>query len=82
MATINPYLGVSKKPGYKKDQVNEFNRTHMRRYGLNLNKRKERALINWLENNKPYQTAIKRLIREEIAREKEKLKAEKRANHT
>ena len=70
MATINPYLGVSKKPGYKKKQVNEFNRTHMRRYGININKKKERSLINWLENNKPYQTAIKRLIREEIAREK------------
>ena len=78
MVTLNPYLGVSKKPGYKKKQVNEFNRTHMRRYGINLNKRTERALINWLEANKPYQTSIKRLIKEEIAREKLRSKSEKK----
>ena len=72
MVTINPYLGVSKKPGYKKRQVNEFNCTHMRRYGININKKTERAIIKWLEDNKPYQTAIKRLIREQIAREKGK----------
>ena len=78
MVTINPYLGVTKKPGYKKKQVNEFNRVHMRRYGININKKKEKALIKWLEDNKPYQTAIKRLIREQIAREKEERKKEKR----
>lgn len=72
MVTINPYLGVSKKQGYKKNQVNEFNRVHMRRYGININKKTEKALIKWLEANKPYQTAIKRLIREQIAREKAK----------
>ena len=71
MVTINPYLGVSKKPGYKKKQVNEFNRTHMRRYGININKRTEKKIIKWLEENKPYQTAIKRLILEQINREKE-----------
>ena len=70
MVTINPYLGVSKRPGYKKDQVNEFNKTHMRRYCLNMNKKTEKQLIQWLEENKPYQTAIKRLIREQMAREK------------
>ena len=70
MVTINPYLGVSKKEGYKKRQVNEFNRTHMRRYGININKKTERSIVKWLEENKPYQTAIKRLIREQIAREK------------
>ena len=42
----------------------------MHRYHLNVNVRRERAIIKWLEDNKPYQTAIKRLIREEIAREK------------
>ena len=70
MVTINPYLGVTKQEGYKKRQVNEFNRTHMRRFSLNFNKRTERSLIKWLEENKPYQTAIKRLIREQIARDK------------
>ena len=70
MVTIHPYLGVSKKEGYKKRQVNEYNRTHMKQYNLHMNKRKERALIKWLEDNRPYQTAIKRLIREQIAREK------------
>ena len=70
MVTINPYLGVSKVKGYKKRQVNEFNRTHMRRYGINMNKKTDRALIKWLEENKPYQSAIKRLIREQIKREK------------
>ena len=69
MVTINPYLGVSKRPGYKKEQVNEFNRTHMRRFSLNMNKETEKNLILWLEENKPYQTAIKRLIREQIDRE-------------
>ena len=44
----------------------------MRRYGLNVNKRKEKAIIKWLEENKPYQTAIKRLIKEEIKRERKK----------
>lgn len=74
MVTINPYLGVSKKPGYKKKQVNDYNKIHMRRFGLNMNKKKERALIKWLEENKPYQTAIKKLIREQIKREKEQKK--------
>lgn len=77
MVTINPNLGISKLKGYKKRQVNEFNKTHMRRYGLHLNKKKDRALIKWLETNKPYQTAIKRLIREEIEREKKEKKNRK-----
>ena len=76
MVTINPYLGVSKKPGYNKRKANEYNKKHMRRYGLNFNIRKERALINWLEENSPYQTAIKRLIRKEIIRESRRKKKE------
>ena len=70
MATIRPYLGVSKIEGYNKRRVNAYNRTHMRRYSLNVNKKKERAIIRWLEENKPYQNAIKRLICEEIKRKK------------
>lgn len=74
MVTINPYLGVSKEPGYKKKQVNEFNKLHMRRYGININKKTEKHLIKWLEENKPYQTAIKQLIQDQIDREKKEKK--------
>ena len=70
MVTINPYLGVTKQEGYNKRKANEVNRIHMRRFSLNFNKRTERSLIKWMDENKPYQTAIKRLIREQIAREK------------
>ena len=78
MVTINPFYGVSKKEGYNKKRVNEYNRVHQRRYGLNLHKKYDRVLIKWLEENKPYQETIKRLIREEIIRERKerrKLKA-------
>ena len=75
MVTINPYLGVSKTEGYDKDRVNAYNRVHQKRYGLHLHKKYDRALIKWLEENRPYQSAIKRLMREQIKREKlERLK--------
>ena len=70
MATLHPYLGVSKEEGYNTRKANEFNRTKMRRYGLHINKKTEKDIIDWLEKNKPYQTAIKGLIRKQIAKEK------------
>lgn len=70
MVTINPYLGVSKKPGYKKKQVNAYNSVNMKQYHLNINRYTEKELLKWMEANRPYQAALKRLIREEIAREK------------
>lgn len=70
MATLHPYFGLSKKKGYRKTQANEYNATHMRRYGINVNKKREKKIIKWLEANKPYQSAIKRLILEQIEREK------------
>ncbi len=70
MATLHPYLGVSKKKGYATKAVNKCNKENQRRYALNLHKKNDRALIKWLESNKPYQTTLKKLIREEMAREK------------
>lgn len=70
MVTINPYLGYSKVEGYYKKKANEYNKKRMHRIHINVNVRKERSIMKWLEDNKPYQTAIKRLIKEEIAREK------------
>ena len=70
MATLHPYLGVSKEEGYNTRKSNEFSRTKTRRYGLHINRKTEKDIIAWLEENKPYQTAIKRLIKEQIAKEK------------
>lgn len=53
---------------------NAYERKHKKSYRLTVNKKYEREIIKWLEANRPYQTAIKRLIREEIAREKERKK--------
>lgn len=69
--SLHPYMGVSKVPGYNTRKVNRCNTENQRRYGLHLHKKKDRALIKWMEANKPYQTTIKRLIKEEMAREKE-----------
>lgn len=66
MVTINPYLGVSKQKGYKVRMDMEYNRTHIRRYAISLNKRTDKEIIRWLEKHKPYQTAIKNLILEQI----------------
>lgn len=74
MVTINPYLGYSKVKGYKKRKANEYNSKRMKRYGINVNIKRERSIVRWLEENKPYQTAIKRLIREEITKEKKEKK--------
>ncbi len=69
-ASIHPYWGVSKEKGYAKKKSNRCNSENQRRYGLHLHKKKDRALIKWMESHKPYQATIKRLIREEMAREK------------
>ena len=53
---------------------NRYEKKHKKSYRLTVNKVYERGIIKWLEANRPYQTAIKRLIREEIAREKERKK--------
>ena len=74
MVTINPYLGVTKHKGYKTRQVNAYKKEHVRQIPLHLNKKYDRDVIKWLDENKPYQTAIKSLIREKIKQEK----AEKR----
>lgn len=72
MATLHPYLGVSKEKGYNTRISNEFSKTKTRRYGLHINKKTEKDIIKWLEDNKPYQTAIKRLIKDQIERERKK----------
>ena len=69
MVTINPYLGVSKQEGYKTRKKMEYNKLHTRRFVMNLNKRTDRQIIRWLEKHKPYQTAIKNLILEQIKNE-------------
>ena len=79
MATINPYMGVSKIKGYATRAVNKCNKNNQRRYGLHLHKKHDRALIKWLEEHKPYQTTIKRLIKEEMQREKAERKKQNSA---
>lgn len=70
MATLHPYLGVMKQEGHNTRRMNNYNRTKMQRYGLNVNKKTEKDIIKWLESNRPYATALKKLIREQIAKEK------------
>ncbi len=70
MATINPYLGSTKRANYYMDKANEYNKKHMFRVSLNFNSETEKSLVRWLENNRPLQTSIKRLIKEEIKRER------------
>ena len=77
MVTINPSLGISKKPGYQKRKANAYNRLHQRTFIFNVNKIHEKKILKWMEENKPYQTALKRLILEEIDREKKAKKANK-----
>ena len=76
--TIHPYLGVTKKKDYYTKAVNRCIKLNQRRFEIHFHKKNDRALIKWIEENKPYQAAIKRLIREEIKREKLRKKAEKK----
>lgn len=71
MATLHPYLGVSKKEGYHTNRKNEYNRTAVKRYCFNVHLKKDKDIIKWIENNRPFITAVKKLIREQIKREKE-----------
>ena len=71
MVTINPYWGVTKTEGYNKRRTNRFNKENMKRFGLHLHLKRDRKMIKWLDNHKPYQATLKRLIREEMEREKE-----------
>ena len=75
MATLHPYLGISKQAGYETKRINQYRDKSIRRFFMNVNKKTEKDILKWMEANKPYQTAIKRLIREQIKREKAANKA-------
>ena len=72
MATIHPYLGVTKKEGYNSRRQQKYEKETQRRFILNAHRKHDKDVIKWLENNKPYATAIKKLVREQIAQEKKK----------
>ena len=77
MVTINPQFGITKQEGYAKRRVNRFNEKNVKRFGLNLHLKHDRKMIKWLDNHRPYQAVLKRLIREEMEREKEESKKAK-----
>lgn len=72
MATIRQYRkkGTRTKQEHY-DQINDSKRKTQRIYILNMNKTKNADVIAWLEENKPYQGAIKWLVREQIKREQQ-----------
>lgn len=49
----------------------KYDAEHTRRYSLKLNLTKDRDIINWLWGQHSVQGTIKRLIRQEMAREAE-----------
>lgn len=51
--------------------VNKYIKGHMRRFTLQCNKETEADIIEYLESADSYNTLLKRLIREQIAREKD-----------
>ena len=60
------------------DQQQDYDYYHTRQYKLKLNKKTDKDVIDWIESKKAsyrhnttFQGEIKRLIREEIARERE-----------
>ena len=52
---------------------NKWNYANTRRYIVAINIRKERDIVEWIEERKPYQTLIRRYIREGMERDKAKL---------
>ena len=53
----------------KKQYDQDYHKTHLKRVVFNLNKEKDRDIISYLEEHKPIQSEIKRLIREQIKKE-------------
>lgn len=53
----------------KKQYDQDYHKTHLKRFVFNLNKEKDRDVILYLEEHKPIQSEIKRLIREQIKKE-------------
>lgn len=76
MATIHPQ---KKRNGAYSPSINEYKRRTQKICLFNFSKIYDPDVIEWLERNKPYQTAIKQLIRDQIKREeqREKRKARK-----
>lgn len=82
--TLRPHIPRPKRTEEEKrkalyDAVNRYERKWKKSYRITVNKKYEKEIIRWLEANRPYQTAIKRLIREEIAKEKAERRKKKEA---
>lgn len=75
MATIHRkhiFVGTpEEKRKYTTTQKNEYKRKTQRIYLLNIHKKLDKDIVDWLEENKPYSNAIKWLIEEQIKRERE-----------
>lgn len=68
LGNIRPHVGCkTKQERYKR--INDLKRQNQRIYIFNVNKKYDKDVIGWLENNKPYQAAIKWLVREQIKKE-------------
>ena len=63
MATLHPYLGVSKEDGYHTRVANTYQKQYHKRYVIVVNKKYDKDIIKWMEENKPHSKTIKRLIR-------------------
>lgn len=73
MATI--HRRMPRTPQRRNAQINTYKRNTQRIYLINISHKYDQDVIDWLEENKPYQTAIKWLVREQIKREEEEMKA-------
>ena len=51
----------------------KYDKEHTTRYSLKFNLKTDQDIIRWIWGQKSFQGSIKRLIREEIARNEEKL---------
>lgn len=52
----------------KKDYDIRYQKTNLKRVYFNLNRKTDKDIIEYLEEHKPVQSELKRLIREEIKR--------------
>ena len=81
MATLESRRRICKQHRTKTEINNDYHRRTQRFFIVAVSKIYDQDVLQWLEANRPYQTAIKWLIRGQIVREQrlEKQRAQRRA---
>ena len=77
--TIRPPIPYTPEERRKRniEAVNRYERKWKKSYRITVSKKYEKDIIKWLDANRPYQTAIKKLVREQIARERKENRKKK-----